>query len=63
MELCAVEPELNLYDRLWPIWTYQPQHIRLQNSCLTKMVDGGEAIDSLVSAGCILSGARMKRSR
>lgn len=61
MELCAVEPELNLYDRLWPIWTYQPQYPP------AKFVfdeDGrrGEAIDSLVSAGCILSGARMKRS-
>ena len=51
----------NLYDRLWPIWTYQPQYPP------AKFVfdeDGrrGEAIDSLVSAGCILSGARMKRS-
>lgn len=61
MELCSVEPELNLYDRDWPIWTYQPQYPP------AKFVfddDGrrGEAIDSLVSAGCILSGARLKRS-
>ena len=26
MELCSVEPELNLYSRDWPIWTYQTQH-------------------------------------
>ena len=61
MELCSVEPELNLYNREWPIWTYQPQYPP------AKFVfddDGcrGEAIDSLVSAGCILSGARIKRS-
>ncbi len=61
MELCAIEPELNLYDRDWPIWTYQPQ------SAPAKFIfddEGrrGEAIDSLVSAGCIISGARLKRS-
>ena len=61
MELCAIDPELNLYDRDWPIWTYQPQ------SPPAKFIfddDGrrGEAIDSLISAGCIISGARVKRS-
>ncbi|MGB5600203.1 MAG: glucose-1-phosphate adenylyltransferase [Thiothrix litoralis] len=61
MELCAVDPELNLYNRDWAIWTYQPQYPP------AKFVfddDGrrGEAIDSLISAGCILSGARVKRS-
>lgn len=61
MELCAVEPELNLYNRAWTIWTYQTQNPP------AKFVfdeDGrrGEAIDSLVSAGCILSGAKVKRS-
>ncbi len=61
MELCAIDPELNLYDRDWPIWTYQPQ------SAPAKFIfddEGrrGEAIDSLVSAGCIISGARLKRS-
>lgn len=61
MELCEVEPELNLYSRDWPIWTYQTQHPP------AKFIfddDGmrGQAIDSLVSGGCILSGARVKRS-
>ncbi|MFA5171274.1 MAG: glucose-1-phosphate adenylyltransferase [Sulfuriferula sp.] len=61
MELCAIDPELNLYDRDWPIWTYQPQ------SPPAKFIfddEGrrGEAIDSLISAGCIISGARVKRS-
>ncbi len=61
MELCSIEPELNLYDRDWPIWTYQTQ------SPPAKFIFDdedrrGEAIDSLVSGGCILSGARVKRS-
>jgi glucose-1-phosphate adenylyltransferase len=61
MELCEVEPELNLYSRDWPIWTYQTQHPP------AKFVFDdddfrGQAIDSLVSGGCILSGARVKRS-
>ncbi|HBE91262.1 MAG TPA: glucose-1-phosphate adenylyltransferase [Gammaproteobacteria bacterium] len=61
MELCEVSPELNLYDRNWPIWTYQTQ-----NPPAKFIFDDegrrGEAIDSLVSAGCIISGARIKRS-
>ncbi len=61
MELCEVEPELNLYSRDWPVWTYQTQHPP------AKFIfddDGmrGQAVDSLVSGGCILSGARVKRS-
>jgi len=61
IELCSIDPELNLYDRDWPIWTYQTQ-----NPPAKFIFDDkdrrGEAIDSLVSAGCILSGARIKRS-
>lgn len=61
MELCGVDPELNLYDRDWPIWTYQAQYppakfVFDDEGCR------GEAIDSLISAGCILAGARVKRS-
>ncbi|EIJ35047.1 glucose-1-phosphate adenylyltransferase [Thiothrix nivea] len=61
MELCSVEPELNLYDRDWPIWTYQPQFPPAK-FVFDDEGRRGEAIDSLVSAGCILSGARVKRS-
>lgn len=61
MELCEIDPELNLYDRDWPVWTYQAQYppakfVFDDEGCR------GEAIDSLISAGCILSGARVKRS-
>ena len=61
MELCAVEPELNLYDRSWPVWTYQTQHPPAK-FIFDDEGRRGEAIDSLISGGCILSGARVKRS-
>jgi len=61
MELCEVEPELNLYSRDWPIWTYQTQHPPAK-FVFDDDDARGEAIDSLVAGGCILSGARVKRS-
>ncbi len=61
MELCEVEPELNLYSRDWPIWTYQTQHPPAKFVFDDEGMRG-QAIDALVSGGCILSGARVKRS-
>jgi len=61
LDLCSIVPELNLYDRNWPIWTYQAQ---MPPAKFTFDDEGrrGEAIDSMISAGCIISGARVKRS-
>ncbi|MDG6773634.1 glucose-1-phosphate adenylyltransferase [Thiomicrorhabdus sp. ZW0627] len=61
LDLCSIEPDLNLYDRDWPIWTYQAQ---MPPAKFTFDDEGrrGEAIDSLVAGGCIISGARIKRS-
>ncbi len=61
IDLTDVVPELDLFDRDWPIWTYA------ELSPPAKFVhdlDGrrGEAISSLVSGGCILSGASARRS-
>ncbi|MCK6431816.1 MAG: glucose-1-phosphate adenylyltransferase [Burkholderiaceae bacterium] len=55
MDLTATVPELNLYDTLWPIWTYQPQ---LPPAKFVHNQDDrrGLAIESLVSGGCIVSG-------
>ena len=61
MELCSVEPDLNLYDREWPIWTYQPQYPPAK-FIFDDEGRRGTAIDSLIAGGCILSGARVKRS-
>ncbi len=61
MELTKVVPDLNMYDKKWPIWTYQEQlppakFVRGEgDSC-------GMAISSLVSGGCIISGATVARS-
>jgi glucose-1-phosphate adenylyltransferase len=46
---------LNLYDDRWPIWTYQPQ---LPPAKFVHNQPGrrGEAIESMVSGGCIISG-------
>jgi glucose-1-phosphate adenylyltransferase len=62
MELVDVVPELNLYDRDWPILTDQAQLPP------AKFVfddgDGrrGEAINSMVSGGCVISGASVRHS-
>ncbi len=61
MELTKVEPELNLYDTEWPIWTFQEQ---LPPAKFVFDDDGrrGMAVDSMVSGGCIISGATVRRS-
>ncbi len=61
MDLVSMTPELNLYDRDWPILTYQPQ---LAPAKFIFDQDGrrGNALDSIVSGGCIISGARLKNS-
>jgi glucose-1-phosphate adenylyltransferase len=55
IDLTATDPQLNLYDQRWPIWTYQPQ---LPPAKFVHNTDGrrGVAIESLVSGGCIVSG-------
>ncbi len=56
MELTKVLPELNLYDNIWPIWTYQEQ---LPPAKFVFNDEGrtGKATDSLVSGGCLVSGS------
>lgn len=61
MELTKVIPELNMYDRDWPIWTYQEQ---LPPAKFVFNSDGrrGIATDSLVSGGCLISGSSVDDS-
>lgn len=61
MELTKVTPELNLYDRNWPIWTYQEQ-LPPAKFVFDDDARRGTASDSLVSGGCIISGATVQRS-
>ena len=61
MELCRVTPDLNMYDREWPIWTYQEQ-LPPAKFVFDDDKRRGMAVDSLVSGGCIISGASIRRS-
>lgn len=61
MELTKVLPDLNLYDKTWPIWTHQEQ-LPPAKFVFDDEERRGIAIDSMVSGGCIISGARIERS-
>ena len=61
MELTKVVPELNLYDSNWPIWTYQEQ-MPPAKFVFDDDDRRGMAIDSMVSGGCVISGATVRRS-
>ncbi len=61
IDLTDIVPELDLFDRDWPIWSYG------EITPPAKFVhdeDGrrGQAISSLVSGGCIVSGASVRRT-
>lgn len=61
IDLTDVVPQLDLFDRNWPIWTYS------EITPPAKFVhdeDGrrGKAVSSLVSGGCIVSGAELRRT-
>ncbi len=60
-ELLDVSPQLNLYDRQWPIWTYQEQ---LPPAKFVFNDEGrrGMAVDSMIADGCIISGSHVNHS-
>ncbi len=61
MDLVRVTPDLDLYDDDWPIRTHQPQlppaKFNFNDDSLR-----GHAMDSMISGGCIISGATIERS-
>ena len=61
MELVSVSPQLNLYDQTWPVFTHQ-----IQSPPAKFIFDEpdrrGEAIQSMVSGGCVISGSKIHRS-
>jgi glucose-1-phosphate adenylyltransferase len=59
MDLCGVDPEFNLYDPEWPMRTYQPQAPPAKFVFAEKGRRAGEALDSIISPGCIISGSRV----
>jgi glucose-1-phosphate adenylyltransferase len=65
MDLINVDPVLNLYDREWPIRTYQPQLPPPKfvfNDGPGENARRGEAHDSMVCQGAIISGGHVRRS-
>ncbi len=61
MELMEISPELNLYDRDWPILTYQAQ-LPPAKFVFNDQDRRGVATDSMVSGGCLISGASLNRT-
>ena len=61
IELIGVTPELNLYDKVWPVWT-SPIQLPPAKFIFNDEGRRGMAVDSMVSAGCIVSGGSIERS-
>lgn len=61
LALLDITPDLNLYDKDWPIWTYQEQ-LPPAKFIFDDDDRRGMAVDSMVSAGCILSGSSVTHS-
>lgn len=61
LDLARITPELNLYDKEWPIWTYQEQ-LPPAKFVFDEDNRRGMAVDSMVSGGCIISGAVVRGS-
>jgi glucose-1-phosphate adenylyltransferase len=61
LELIGITPELNLYDKSWPIWTYQEQ-LPPAKFVFDDDDRRGMAVDSMVSGGCIISGSVVRNS-
>jgi glucose-1-phosphate adenylyltransferase len=66
MDLIAVDPVLNLYDATWPVRTFQPQNpppkFVFSGDGPPGHARRGEALDSVVCSGCIISGGQVRRS-
>jgi glucose-1-phosphate adenylyltransferase len=61
LDLASINPELDIYDTEWPIWTYQRQ---LPPAKFTPDSHGshGLAVNTIVSGGCIVSGSHVANS-
>ncbi len=60
-ELIGVTPPLNLYDKSWPIWTYQEQ-LPPAKFVFDDDDRRGMAVDSMISGGCVVSGAVVRHT-
>lgn len=61
IDLTDIVPALDLFDQDWPIWTYA-EVVPPAKFVHDQAGRRGEAVSSLVSGGCIISGAAVHRS-
>ena len=61
MDIASIEPQLDIYDFNWPIWTNQ---IQLPPAKLVQDISGASTIfrNSVASAGCIISGSSINQT-
>jgi glucose-1-phosphate adenylyltransferase len=62
MDLCQVNPEFNLYDPEWPLRTHMPQAPPAKFVFAEQGHRCGQALDSIISSGCIISGSSVRGS-
>lgn len=64
MGMIDVDPLLNVYDESWPIWTHRPNLPPPKFVFAEDAPEGrrGEALDSIVCLGSIISGGHVKHS-
>jgi len=61
INLASLEPELNMYDKSWPIWTEQEQ-LAPAKFAFDEDDRRGMAVDSLISGGCLITGSTVRGS-
>ena len=61
LDLASNMPELNIYDREWPVWTYQEQ-LPPAKFVPDERRHNGETANTMVSGGCIVSGSDLRES-
>lgn len=61
INLATLDPELNMYDSEWPIWTQQEQ-LAPAKFVFDDDDRRGMAVDSLISGGCLITGSSIRNS-
>jgi len=61
VDLANINPELNLYDNKWPIWTYQEQ-LPPAKFAFDDEDRRGMAVDTMLSGGCLITGSTVRHS-
>ncbi len=61
INLADLTPDLDMYDKNWPIWTYQEQ-LPPAKFAFDDDDRRGHAVDSLISGGCLITGSTVRHS-